>query len=192
MTPLPLNAAELALLLEVDGGSPVSPEALGLLAVGESLREAVGAGVDVADDVMFTIGLHSALGGGVDVADDVMFTIGLQSAVGGGVDVADDVMRAVAAEAPPAESEMPRWASLGGVAAIFAMAAAALFSIQAGSVGLAPPVELVAEAPAPVLTLARFNDAEVEDIVALEGASVSVMQFDEGGPTIIFVQDSEG
>jgi hypothetical protein len=43
-----------------------------------------------------------------------------------------------------------------------------------------------------MLALARVNDAEVEDVSTPENASVSVMQFGEGGPTIIFVQELEG
>jgi hypothetical protein len=228
MTHLPLSPDELAFLLEVDGGSAGSPEAVAVRELGDQLRAAAGGGADVADDVMLALGLNAAVAGGVDVADDVMLALGLNAAVAGGVDVADDVMLAlglnsavaggvdvaddvmlalglneavgggvdvaesVMAALRPAEQGMPRWASIGGMGALFAMAAAALFSIQAGSVGMAPPIELHAEAPAPMLMLASFNDAEVEDIVALDSASVSVMQFGEGGPTIIFVQDSEG
>jgi hypothetical protein len=230
MTPTSLTPDELALLLEVDGGAPVSAEARALHAIGHAIREATSGGVDVADDVMLSLALQSATSGrvdvaddvmlslalqsatsgGVDVADDVMLSLALQSATGGGVDVADDVMLSLAlqsatgggvdvandvmAEVRPLRTAptMPQWASLGGMGALFAMAAAALFFIQASSVGMVPPVELHAEAHLPRLTLASFNDAEVEDISAPDSAAVSVMQFSEGGPTIIFVQESEG
>ncbi len=182
----------LALQSAVGGGVDVADDVMLSLA----LQSAVGGGVDVADDVMLSLALQSAVGGGVDVADDVMLSLALQSAVGGGVDVADAVMASVAAQPTrvvlPVESAMPRWASLGGFGAVFAMAAAALFAIQSGAVGMAPPKVLEAEAPAAMMSLASFNDAEVEDITAMDNASVSVMQFSEGGPTIIFVQDMEG
>ncbi len=212
----PLNPEQLAVILEVDGEVVPTGEAAELRALGEPLRAALGGGVDVADDVMLALGLQSAVGGGVDVADDVMLALGLQSAVGGGVDVADDVMLALGlqsavgggvdvadavmaavkpvgiAPGPVVESAMPRWASLGGMGAILSMAAAALFALQAGTVGMSPPPGLEAGAPEAMLALARVNDAEVEDVSTPENASVSVMQFGEGGPTIIFVQELEG
>ena len=192
----PLNPEQLAVILAVDGEVVPTGEAAELRALGEPLRAALGGGVDVADDVMLALGLQSAVGGGVDVADDVMLALGLQSAVGGGVDVADAVMAAVKpvgiAPGPVVESAMPRWASLGGMGAILSMAAAALFALQAGTVGMSPPPGLEAGAPEAMLALARVNDAEVEDVSTPENASVSVMQFGEGGPTIIFVQELEG
>jgi hypothetical protein len=216
MTLPPLTPEQLALLLEVDGEVVPAGEAAELRALGEPLRAVVGGGVDVADDVMLALGLQSAVGGEIDVADDVMLALGLQSAVGGGVEVADDVMLSIGlqsavgggvdvvepvmaavrpiavAPAPVAEATMPRWASLGGMGAIFSMAAAALFALQAGTVGVSPPPGLEAGAPEAMLALARVNDAEVEDVSTPENASVSVMQFGEGGPTIIFVQELEG
>lgn len=176
MTLPPLTPEQLALLLEVDGEVVPAGEAAELRALGEPLRAVVGGGVDVADDVMLALGLQSAVGGGVDVADAVMAK----------------VRPVEIAPAPVVESSMPRWASLGGMGAIFSMAAAALFALQAGTVGVSPPPGLEAGAPEAMLALARVNDAEVEDVSTPENASVSVMQFGEGGPTIIFVQELEG
>lgn len=211
-----LTPDELAFLHEVDGNGPASPEALALRELGASLRgsvgggvdvaddvmlalflqEAVGGGVDVADDVMLSLALQDAVGGGVDVADDVMFTLGLRGAVSGGVDVADQVMAAVGSRpvlvvgSPP--SAMPRWASLGGYGAAVAMAAALLFALLGGWGESAAPVQIVAEAPAPSILLASFNEASVESLDTPDGATVSVMQYEEGGPTIIFVTEAEG
>ncbi len=221
MAHAPLTSGELAFLHEVDGTGPASSEALALRALGASLRGAVGGGVDIADDVMLSVSLQSAVsggvdvaddvmlslalqgalglgavGGGVDVADDVMFTLGLQSAVSGGVDVADQVMAAVVSRpvlvVANAPSAMPRWASLGGYGAAVAMAAALLFALLGGWGESPAPVQIVAEAPAPSILLASFNEASVESLDTPDGATVSVMQYEEGGPTIIFVTEAEG
>ncbi|MSQ01642.1 MAG: hypothetical protein EXR71_07085 [Myxococcales bacterium] len=201
-----LTPDELAFLHEVDGTGPARAEVLALRELGSSLRgavcggvdvaddvmlsvslqDAVGAGVDVADDVMLSLAVLDAVGGGVDVADDVMFTLGLQGAVAGGVDVADAVMATIP------RSTMPRWASLGGYGAAVAMAAALLFALQGGWGEPSAPVVVLAEAPAPSILLASFNEASVEALDTPDGASVSVMQYEEGGPTIIFVTEAEG
>ena len=202
MSDTPLTPSELALLLAVDTPGAGTPEVEALRAVGVVLRDATSGGVDVADDVMFTLALQGATSGGVDVADDVMFTLALQGATSGGVDVADDVMQALVPVAAPvvelrpaaaparAESPMPRWVSLGGVAAFAALAAAVLFTFVVPPSGVAPAV-LTAEV-APSIYVAAVNTALVEDLSVADGAVVAVMQYEEGGPTVILVEDSEG
>ncbi len=114
------------------------------------------------------------------------------------VDVADAVLAAVApAErtAAPAErtvarrtaSEdtpgMPRWASLGGPLLAFAIAAAMLFAI------LPPTPRPGGDAS---VRLAEVNDAQIEEVSAPADVVVQVMQFEEGGPTFILVDDPSG
>jgi len=219
MSDTPLNPSELALLLAVDTPGAGAPEVEALRAVGVALRDATSGGVDVADDVMLSLALQGATSGGVDVADDVMLSLALQGATSGGVDVADDVMlslalqgatsggvdvaddvmQAIAPAAAPVvelrpavavESAMPRWASLGGVAAFAALAAAILFTFVVPPSGVAPTV-LTAEV-APSIYVAAVNTAQVEDLSVADGAVVAVMQYEEGGPTVILVEDSEG
>ncbi len=181
----------------VGGGVDVADDVM--LAI--ALNDAVGGGVDVADDVMLAIALNDAVGGGIDVADDVMLAIALNDAVGGGVDVADDVMAEINPVAeivqlrPAARTATPvlasRWSAAGGISVVFAMAAAVLFSI-ANTPRAYQPVEIAAEVKPESIQVASFNEAEIEDLNTPDNATVTVMQFDEGGPTIILVSDSEG
>ena len=157
-----------------------------------AINAAVAHDVDVADDVMLAVALNAAVAHDVDVADDVMLAVALNAAVANRVDVADAVMAAIGAHSEPiaVQTPMPRWASLGVAAAVFAAAAIALFSMNLPVA--TSPVEVHAKVEKPAIVLAAFNDARVEELVAGETATVSVMQLDEGGPTIIFVADEEG
>jgi len=196
-----LTPAQLALLEETDGLRLASTEALALRALGVELRDALSGEVDVADDVMLAIALNDMVGGGVDVADDVMLAIALNDAVGGGVDMADEVMDEIEPVGevvqlrPAARASGPaitsRWGAAGGIGVVFAMAAAVLFSIT-NTPRAYQPVEIAAEVKPESIQVASFNEAEIEDLNTADNATVTVMQFDEGGPTIILVSDSEG
>ncbi len=214
MNDRPLDPTELALLLATDGLGPEVPGTAALRALGPQLREATVGPADVADDVMLAVALNEALAGRIDVAGEVMLGVSLAEALASPVDVADDVMLAVELNAALAPSNvdravdvadavmaqigeqaatMPRWASLGvlgggvGLAGL-AMAAALLLAVFGPWSSDAPQV-VTAEIGAPMLTLAQFNQAEVEDLVVADGATAQVMQFEEGGPTIIFVEE---
>ncbi|GDX81943.1 hypothetical protein LBMAG42_37540 [Deltaproteobacteria bacterium] len=210
------QAAELATHAEIDVADDVMlAVAINAAVAGEidvaddvmlavALNAAVAGEIDVADDVMLAVALNAAVAGEIDVADDVMLAVALNAAVAGEIDVADDVMaairapaapvvvpiRAAAAPVAPAGGGMPRWVSLGGLGAALAMAAAALFALNSPVV--TTPVELHQTVAEPAIVLTAFNEAEVEAIEAPDSTSVSVMQFDEGGPTIIFIADAEG
>jgi negative regulator of sigma E activity len=103
-----------------------------------------------------------------------------------------DVAGAVMAAVEPVAVRMPRWASLGGPLLGFAMAAALLFAVLPESPPVAPDAEgQLAELvrAAPDLRLATINDAQVEELTAARDVVVQVMQFEEGGPTFILVDD---
>jgi hypothetical protein len=118
------------------------------------------------------------------------------------VDVADAVMTEVAAASAPqmvdvvpiaAARSFPAWASLGApFAAVAALAAAFLLAVRVPA-----PTDVVAVAPqvdtlAAVEPLALANDAQVEELSTGEGAlTAQVMQFEDGGPTIIFIEEAE-
>ncbi len=160
--------------------------------LGEGFRAAVAHEIDVVDDVMLAVAINAAVAHDVDVADDVMLAVALNRAVANRIDVADAVMGAIGAHSEPVavRVQMPRWASLGLAAVAFAAAAIALFSMNLPVA--TSPVEVHAKVEKPAIVLAAFNDARVEELVAGETATVSVMQLDEGGPTIIFVAEGEG
>jgi hypothetical protein len=118
------------------------------------------------------------------------------------VDVADAVMAEVGVEAAPPAAEVvpigaarrfPAWASLGApFAAVAALAAAFLLAVRVPG-----PTDVVAAAPevetlAAVEPLALANDAQVEELSTGEGTlTAQVMQFEDGGPTIIFIEEAE-
>lgn len=172
--------------------------------VGVQLADALATPVELADDIMLAIQLKDALAQApgqaeIDVADDVMLAVELNAALRppttqvGVADRAVDVADAVMAQIGEQAVAMPRWASLGvlgggaGLAAL-AMAAALLLAVFGPWSGTAPQ-GVTAEIGAPMLTLAQFNEAEVEDLVVADGSTAQVMQFEEGGPTIIFVEE---
>lgn len=192
-----------ALLAEATIGDDLVEDVM----LGVCLNDAVRGEIDVADDVMTAVALNAAVRRSVDVTDDVMAAIALNDAVRGSVDVAHDVMSAIAlndavrrpvdvADAVMAEvlegvktnvvplvRRMPLWASIGGPALLLAAAAALILTI----VPPPAPHEFKAQLVSPVFTLASLNRAEVEDVQA--ESSVSLMQFDDGCPTILFIED---
>lgn len=122
------------------------------------------------------------------------------------VDVVDAVMAAVSSAAPvplPAQvgrprrasSRFPLWASIGfPVAAVAALAAAAMLAVLLpGASSVAPKAVVPPSAVlAAVSPLAGANDARVEEISTGDAAvAAQVMQFEDGGPTIIFVEEAE-
>lgn len=95
-----------------------------------------------------------------------------------------DVATAVMAAIEPARHRMPLWASLGApVVGVFAAAAAMLFVV------LNLPSSSGVKVTASILELGKVNDAQVEEITARNDSVVQVMQFEEGGPTFILVDD---
>lgn len=98
-----------------------------------------------------------------------------------------DVAGAVQAAIEPRLARMPRWASLWVPLAGFAAAAALLFAVMPTPRGGGG---LVSELGA--FALSARNDAEVEQIEAAEDVVVQVMQFEDGGPTFILVDETPG
>jgi hypothetical protein len=182
-----------------------------MLSIGVTEAVSPAAAIDVADDVMLSLGLVEAgLAAAVapvapvDVADPgftdrVMTAVSINAAVRpsgaeAAVDLADAVMARIGehvVSGAPLPGGIPRWASLGAPVLVFAMAAALLLAVFYPTNSI-PTETLTAEAALPVLHLAQFNEAEVEDVTAADDATVQVMQFEEGAPTIIFVQEADG
>jgi len=160
--------------------------------LGAELRSAVARGgeLDVWNEVAAAIGAdpHHVEGWEATASE-------LRRAVAVPVDVAPAVMAAV----DPARRSLPRWASLGAPLGLMAAAAAALLAVvftgpvDGARVGGAlvttpavPPV-VVAE-----LALAAVNDVQVEDIQTTGDMVAQVVQFDDGGPTFIILDDPDG
>lgn len=151
---------------------------------GAELREAVGGGgdVDVWNDVAAAIGAAPVeVEGWEQTASQLRASVAARAPI----DVADIVMRHI----QPAVRRMPLWASLGGVGALAAAAAALLAIFVAPS---APSSRLGAELSASSFLLAAVNDAQVEDIATAGDMVAQVVQFDDGGPTFIILDDPDG
>jgi hypothetical protein len=153
----------------------VAAEPAGWTIVSEALRSELGAGAPT-----------------VDVADAVMAGIAGRRGTSLPATRSDDAV----VDEPPrrASSRFPMWASIGfPVAAVAALAAAAMIAV------LVPGTAPVAPKPAPTSTaalavspIAVSNDARVEELSTGEAAvAAQVMQFEDGGPTIIFVEEAE-
>jgi anti-sigma factor RsiW len=145
--------------------------------VGESLRDATVRGTDLWPAVADGVGVErDALHGWDAVARP------LRDAFDALPDI--DIATAVMAAIEPARHRMPLWASLGApVAGLFAAAAAVMFVVlYLPSTGGVPVA-------ASILELGKINDAQVEEISARDNSVVQVMQFEDGGPTFILVDD---
>lgn len=97
-----------------------------------------------------------------------------------------DVAGAVMAAVEPARHRMPKWASLAGPIVAFAAAAAVLFAVVLPTTAPGPSTLTSS------IRLATVNDAQVEEVTAGEDVVVQVMQFEEGGPTFILVDEPSG
>ncbi|MES2640115.1 MAG: hypothetical protein V4850_11550 [Myxococcota bacterium] len=153
--------------------------------LGEGLRSATHRGSDVWAGVADAIGVERDV---VHGWDRIAAPLREAFAAIPPIDVAGAVMAAV----EPAVVRMPRWASLGGPLLGFAIAAALLFAVLPESPPVMPDAEgQLAEVvrAAPDLRLATINDAQVEELTAARDVVVQVMQFEEGGPTFILVDD---
>lgn len=148
--------------------------------LGEGLRGATHRGSDVWPGVADAIGVErDAVHGWEAIATPLREAFAALPEI--------DVAGAVMARIEPAVVRMPRWASLGGPLLGFAVAAALLFAV----LPMAPLSSQPGELPVAVadLRLATINDALVEEITAPQDVVVQVMQFEEGGPTFILVDD---
>lgn len=166
--------------------------------LGEALRDATARPVDVWAGVADAIGAERDA---VHGWDEVAAPLRAAFAAIPKVDVADGVMAAITrGEAEVAHGEaveilraetrggapkMPLWASLGGPLLAFAAAAALLFTVL-------PPPGPPRPADGAAVQLATVNDAQVEEISAAQDVVVQVMQFEDGGPTFILVDDPSG
>jgi hypothetical protein len=131
--------------------------------------------------------------GGIDVAPSVMDTVSARGTLrvvnGGGTPGAQ--------EPAPQNNVVRRRLTVLGVG--LALAAAAFLAIRMGALTDAPAPEvalIVAPDAAPgavavARPLAARNDATVEDLTTAGTVTAQVMQFEEGGPTIIFVNEVE-
>ncbi len=189
------------------------------LDIGAMLRDALGGPApDLSRDVLAAIGatepdygalLRAGMGEAPDLAGDVLAAIGadaeedlIAAALVEGAGAAPDLWSAIAAEvgvpeaapgAPePALAEVvplaPRrrwWLPAAGLAA----AAAAAVLLVVGLPGerdsnLHPAV-------ASHIHIEAVNEVEIEEIAVAPDANVQVLQFEEGAPTIIFIEDIE-
>lgn len=147
---------------------------------GRLLREGVAKDVDVWPEVARAIGTEpDHVSGWEPVAAQIREAFASIPHI--------DVSGAVQAAIEPRLARMPRWASLWVPLAGFAVAAALLFAVlptpRSGSA-------LVSDMGA--FALSARNDADVEQIEAAEDVVVQVMQFEDGGPTFILVDETPG
>lgn len=143
--------------------------------LGAALRDAVNAHeVDVWPAVAEALGVDPwHVEGWEATADALRAEIAARAPV--------DVAGAVLARLDPPARRMPAWVSLGVPLGMLAAAAAVLLTV----VALAP----LGEGAAPFL-LASVNDLQVESLETAPEVQAQVLQFDEGGPTIILIDDS--
>ena len=154
--------------------------------IGERVRAAATdvAPIDLWGAIADSIGADSG-----DAAASADVGVALRDALGGldAIDVAPEVMAAVA----PRVREMPRWASLGAPILAFAMAALVLLAVVPSMATL--PGKRLGDSlaqVAPAFVLGAVNDAQVEDIETSKDVVAQVVQFDDGGPTFILVDES--
>ncbi len=184
---------------------------------GASLRDAlssVGAlPIDVADDVMRALAEEAAFAPQAallrtafapapmhvpfDVSDAVMAAITGAAAQ----NRASNLISLPAPSAARTPARIPLWASLGAPLVGMLAAAAILFAVVPATPPTVPAPEvavgiddgigggIVGTESVAALRLGARNDAQVEDIRAGNDAVVQVMQFEEGGPTFILIDD---
>lgn len=102
-----------------------------------------------------------------------------------------DVTRGVMAGVTPRQRAMPRWLALGGPIAALAMAAIVLLAVVPNLTmpGVKVGGASLAQVAAPFI-MASVNDAQVEDLETAADVVAQVVQFDDGGPTFILVDES--
>lgn len=102
-----------------------------------------------------------------------------------------DVTRDVMAGVTPRERAMPRWLAVGGPIAALAMAAVVLLAVVPNLTmpGVKVGGASLAQVAAPFI-MASVNDAQVEDLETATDVVAQVVQFDDGGPTFILVDES--
>ena len=151
--------------------------------LGEGLRDATARGADLWPGVADGIGAErDAIHGWAAIAAPIREAFAALPEI----DVAGAVMAAV----EPARHRMPAWASLGGPILAFAAAAAVLFAVLPMSPNRPAGSALSGEVGG--FRLAAVNDAQIEDVSAAQDVVVQVMQFEEGGPTFILVDEPSG
>lgn len=99
------------------------------------------------------------------------------------IDVTDAVMAAVRPAAANNVRHFPVW-----IPVVVAMASAAGLLLVASWAFLTAGPNVVAPMTA-AFTLHQDNDAQVEDLSTPEGSTASVIQFEDGGPTFIVVEE---
>jgi negative regulator of sigma E activity len=162
---------------------PAARETLAAYAgLGEALREQANRPVDVWPAVAEGIGVApDAVHGWDGLAEQVRNAFAALPEI--------DIAGAVMAALEPAKVRMPRWASLGGPLIGFAVAAALLFAVLPQMPAVGPSLTAGIAGSISDLRLAAVNDAQVEDISAPADVVVQVMQFEDGGPTFILVDE---
>lgn len=153
--------------------------------LGAKLRDAAvsGAGeIDLWGAIGASIGAEGAASE-VDVGDQLRAAVRTLPHV--------DVTGVVMAGVTPRERAMPRWLAVGGPIAALAMAAVVLLAVVPNLTmpGVKVGGASLAQVAAPFI-MASVNDAQVEDLETATDVVAQVVQFDDGGPTFILVDES--
>ncbi len=165
--------------------SAVQAEVQGMARLGAQVREAATAteGLDLWGAIAGEIGADA---GHVDGAEAVGIELRAAMSALPDIDVAAQVMAGVT----PRELRIPMWASIGAPLVALAMAALVLLAIvpslanHSASTG-ASLVQLSAP-----FVIASVNDAQVEALETSRDVVAQVVQFDDGGPTFILVDEA--
>ena len=150
--------------------------------LGAQLRESSAADVDLWSAIGASIGASD-----IEAEPDIAAELNEAVRALPTIDVAAQVMSRVT----PRERSMPRWASIGAPLLALAMAAMVLLAVipnlemPAGKAGSAS----LAQVAAPFV-MSAVNDAQVEDLETASDVVAQVVQFDDGGPTFILVDES--
>lgn len=153
--------------------------------LGAKLRDAAVAGADEVDlwgPIGATIGAEGAAPE-LDVGEQLRAAVRSLPRL--------DVSRGVMAGVTPRQRAMPRWLALGGPIAALAMAAIVLLAVVPNLTmpGVKVGGASLAQVAAPFI-MASVNDAQVEDLETAADVVAQVVQFDDGGPTFILVDES--
>ena len=170
-----------------DAASQSSLQANGRL--GAQVREAATAGASL--DLWGTIaGGIGADAGETEGGEEVGVALRRAVAELPVIDISAEVM----AQVVPRVRRTSRW--MGSVAPLLALAAAAMVLVGivpglVGQTGNAVHTGSLSQLAAPFV-MAAVNDARVEDLETSKDVVAQVVQFDDGGPTFILVDDSVG
>ncbi len=146
------------------------------------VREATAAPVDLDLWNAVAIGISAELEPELDVGDALRTALRALPPV--------DLSASIMAKVSPLNRRTTRWVSYGAPFMALAAAAIVLLAIVPGLVGKNSVLVASLTDVAVPFQIASVNDAQVEDLETSTDVTAQVVQFEDGGPTFILVDDS--